>query len=72
MKIVNEDTDIKEKIFEYIKNRSDINETTAIRHIHRRFNIVEEEIEVIINRLHDENKIEKIYDEEYQESRFKI
>ncbi len=62
--------DTKEKIFEYIKNRSEINETTAIRHIHRRFDMVEEEIEKILNELVDENKIRKIYDEEYQENRF--
>lgn len=68
---MNKHNDIKEKIFEYIKNRSDINETTAIRHIHRRFDIVEEEIEKITDKLFDEKRIEKTYDEEYQENRFK-
>ncbi|WP_428326986.1 hypothetical protein [Nitrosopumilus sp.] len=69
---MNKGTDIKEKIFEYIKNRSEINETTAIRHIHRRFNMIEEEIEKILEGLFDEKKIKKIYDEEYQENRFEI
>ncbi|QDI88063.1 hypothetical protein Nisw_00215 [Candidatus Nitrosopumilus sp. SW] len=67
---MSKDTDTTERIFEYIKNRSEISETTAIRHIHRRFGIVEEEIEEILDKLFDENKIRKIYDEEYQENRF--
>ncbi|RMW37289.1 MAG: hypothetical protein EA447_06355 [Nitrosopumilus sp.] len=64
--------DVQEKILEFIKNRSGINETTATRHIHRRFGMPEEEVEKIVNELFDENKIKKIYDEEYQEKRFKI
>ncbi len=63
---------IKETILEFIKNRSEINETTATRHIHRRFGIVEEEIDKILDELFEESKIKKIYDEEYQENRFKI
>ncbi len=66
------ETDLKEKILEFIKNRSEINETTATRHIHRRFGMVEEEIEKILNELSEENKIKKIYDEDYQENRFEI
>lgn len=69
---MNEETDLEEKILEFIKNRSEINETTATRHIHRRFGIPEDEIENILNELFKKNKIEKIYDEEYQENRFKI
>ena len=64
--------DVQEKILEFIKNSSGINETTTTRHIHRRFGIPEEEVEKIVNELFDENKIKKIYDEEYQEDRFKI
>lgn len=67
---MNKDTTIKEKIFEYVKNRAEINETTAIRHIHRRFGMVVEEIEKILEELFDEKRIKKIYDEEYQENRF--
>lgn len=63
---------IKGTILEFIKNRSEINETTATRHIHRRFGIVEEEIDKILDELFEESKIKKIYDEEYQENRFKI
>ena len=69
---MNDETDLKEKILEFIKNRSEINETTATRHIHRRFGMVEEDIEKILEELFEENKIKKIYDEEYQENRFKI
>ena len=69
---MNEATDLKEKILEFIKNRSEINETTATRHIHRRFGMVEEEIEKILDELFEENKIKKVYDEEYQENRFEI
>ena len=69
---MNDETDLKEKILEFIKNRSEINETTATRHIHRRFGMVEEEIESILEKLFEENKIKKIYDEDYQENRFKI
>ncbi|MFB5632903.1 MAG: hypothetical protein ACE5Q9_06215 [Nitrosopumilus sp.] len=63
---------VKETILVFIKNRSEINETTATRHIHRRFGMPEEEIDNILNELFEENKIKKIYDEEYQENRFKI
>ena len=70
--IMNETTDVKEKILEFIKNRSEINETTATRHIHRRFSMVEEDIEKILEELFEENMIKKIYDEEYQENRFEI
>ena len=69
---MNDKYDVQEKILEFIKNRSGINETTATRHIHRRFGMPEEEVEKIVNELFDENKIKKIYDEEYQEKRFKI
>ena len=69
---MNEETDLKEKILEFIKNRSEINETTATRHIHRRFGMVEEDIEKILEELFEENKIKKIYDEDYQENRFEI
>ncbi|MEK9682257.1 MAG: hypothetical protein VW081_05160 [Nitrosopumilus sp.] len=69
---MNDETNVKEKILEFIKNRSEINETTATRHIHRRFGIVEEEIEKILEELFDDNKLKKIYDEEYQENRFEI
>ena len=69
---MNNYTEIKEKILEFVKNRSEINETTATRHIHRRFGMVEEEIEKILDELFDENKIKKIYDKEYQENRYKL
>ena len=43
-----------------IKNRSEINETTATRHIHRRFGMPEDEIEKILDELFEENMIKKI------------
>ncbi|KAF6244587.1 MULTISPECIES: hypothetical protein [Nitrosopumilus] len=67
-----ETTDIKETIFDFIKNRAEINETTAIRHIHRRFGISEEEVEKILDEFVIKKKIKKIYDEEYQENRFTV
>lgn len=69
---MNEEADLKERILEFIKNRSEINETTATRHIHRRFGMPEDEIEKIVDELFEKNKIKKIYDKEYQENRFKI
>ena len=69
---MNQNINIKETIFELIKNRSEINETTAIRHIHRRFDIPEDEIEKILEELFTKIKIKKIYDEEYQKNRFTI
>ena len=42
----------KEKIiFEFIKNRTDQNESTASRHIHRRFDIDMEKAEQILTDL---------------------
>ncbi|AFS80902.1 hypothetical protein NKOR_05080 [Candidatus Nitrosopumilus koreensis AR1] len=67
---MNDSVNIKEIIIEFIKNRSEINETTATRHIHRRFDISEEEIEKILEEFVNKNKIKKTYDEEYQENRF--
>ena len=62
--------EIQEKILEFIRNRSEINETTAARHIHRRFDMPEEEIEAILDEMWQKKKLVKSYDEHYREIRF--
>lgn len=57
-------------ILEFVKNRALQNETTASRHIHRRFDIPIERAEEILAKLDEKNIINRIYDEEYQENRF--
>ena len=59
-------------ILEFIKNRTKQEESTASRHIHRRFDIPIEEIEKILSNLENKQIIKKFYDEEYQEYRFKF
>lgn len=62
--------DIEEIILEFIKNRAKQNETTASRHIHRRFDISMENADKILEKLLAKNTIKEIYDEEYQEDRY--
>ena len=62
--------DIEEIILEFIKNRVKQNETTASRHIHRRFDISMENADKILEKLLAKNTIKEIYDEEYQEDRY--
>ena len=64
------DVDIKKIILEFIKNRTKLNESTASRHIHRRFDIPMDKAEEILKELSNEKIIEEIYDKEYQEIRF--
>ena len=64
------DVDIKKIILEFIKNRTELNESTASRHIHRRFDIPMDKAEEILKELSNEKIIEEIYDKEYQENRF--
>ena len=59
-------------ILEFIKNRTKDNESTASRHIHRRFDIPMEKADQILSKLADEKIIEEFYDEEYQENRYSI
>ena len=64
------DIDIKKIILEFIKNRTKLNESTASRHIHRRFDIPMDNAEEILKELSNEKIIEEMYDKEYQEIRF--
>jgi len=65
-----DDSKLQETIFEFIKNRTNQNETTALRHIHRRFDIPMEQADGILAILAEKNRIEKIYDKEYDELRY--
>ena len=69
---VSESIDIKKIIFEFIKNRAMQNESTASRHIHRRFDIPMEQAEETLMELSKKNIIEQFYDNEYQENRYVI
>ena len=63
---------MEKSIFEYIKNRSVENESTASRHIHRRFGISMEDAEKLLVTFAEKNLIKQFYDDEYQENRYKI
>ena len=68
---MSDDAAILEKtILEFIKNRTAQNESTASRHIHRRFDISMEQAEQILIILSEKNLIEEFYDKEYQENRY--
>lgn len=58
------------KILEFIINRQQNNESTALRHIHRRFDLDYDESEKIISEFLRDNLIYKFYDDEYEEYRF--
>lgn len=60
------------QILEFIRNRAKQNESTASRHIHRRFDIPTEKVEEILSKLKEKSIIDEIYDEEYQENRFTL
>jgi hypothetical protein len=59
-------------IFEFVKNRTMETESITSRHIHRRFDIEMTQAEEILINLSDQKLIEKFYDEEYQEDRYKL
>jgi hypothetical protein len=66
----NADSELEKIIVEFIKNRTEQNESTASRHIHRRFDISMEESEQILIDLSKKERIEEFYDKEYQENRY--
>ena len=73
MNEINTNTEKQEKIiFEFIKNRTDQNESTTSRHIHRRFDIDMEQAEQILTDLSEKKLIEEFYDKEYQENRYTL
>ena len=57
-------------IFEFIKNRTNQKESTASRHIHRRFDIPMEQAEQILIELAEKSMIKEFYDKEYEEVRY--
>lgn len=59
-------------IFEFVKNRTMEIESTTPRHIHRRFDIDMVQAEQILINLSEKKLIEKFYDDEYQENRYKL
>ena len=61
---------LQEIIFEFIKNRTNQKESTASRHIHRRFDIPMEQAEQILIELAEKSMIKEFYDKEYEEVRY--
>jgi hypothetical protein len=59
-------------ILVFIKNRKSQNESTAARHIHRRFDISMNDSENILEKLTEIKVIEKYYDNDYQENRYRV
>ena len=70
--MTNEKEILEKTIFEFIKNRDTQNESTASRHIHRRFDIPIEQAEQFLITLSEKNLVEEFYDNEYQENRYTI
>ena len=64
--------DLENIIAEFLKNRAKQGESTATRHIHRRFDIPIDKAEEIMASLLEKKLVEKFYDKEYQESRYRI
>lgn len=61
---------LRTKILEFITNRYHEGESTALRHIHRRFDLDYAESEKIVSDLLNTDLIYKFYDDEYEEYRF--
>ncbi len=59
-------------IFEFVKNRSNQNESTTSRHVHRRFDISMEDAEQFLVKLLEKNLTQEFYDNEYQENRYTL
>ena len=59
-------------IVEFLKNRAKQGESTAPRHIHRRFDIPIDKAEEIMASLSEKKLVEGFYDKEYQEKRYRI
>lgn len=59
-------------ILAFMKNRKSQNESTAARHIHRRFDISMNDSENILEKLTEIKVIEKYYDNDYQENRYRV
>lgn len=72
---MNENTDsekLEKTILEFIKNRTKQNESTAPRHIHRRFDILMEKADQFLSNLSEKKIIKRFYDNEYPENRYTV
>ena len=67
-----EESILESTVMTFIKNRSEQNESTASRHIHRRFDIPMDTADRILAKLAEKKMIVEFYDTEYQESRYSI
>ena len=63
---------VEKIILEFIKNRANEQESTASRHIHRRFDIDMSKANQVLTHLARKRLIEEFYDEEYQENRYTL
>lgn len=64
------DENIEKQILEFVQNRQKIDESTAPRHIHIRFDLEMSQAENVLETLTQKNKILKFYDKDYQENRY--
>ena len=68
----NSESELEKIILQFIKNRIEQNESTASRHIHRRFDITMEKAEKILGTLSEKKIVKEFFDEEYQEKRYTV
>jgi hypothetical protein len=64
------DENIENQILKFVQNRYKIDEATAPRHIHIRFDLDISQVENLLETLSEKNKISKFYDKDYQENRY--
>ena len=62
--------ELEAQVLEFVDNRQQKGESTASRHIHIRFGIDIENAGQILDKLAENGKISKKYDEQYQEYRY--
>jgi alpha-D-ribose 1-methylphosphonate 5-triphosphate diphosphatase PhnM len=62
--------EIESQVLEFVESRHKKGETTASRHVHIRFDTEIENAEQILQKLAQNGKISKKYDEQYQEDRY--
>ncbi|MFZ9006491.1 MAG: hypothetical protein ACO293_06900 [Nitrosopumilaceae archaeon] len=62
--------EIESQVLEFVGSRHKKGDTTASRHVHIRFDIDIESAEQILDKLAQNEKISKKYDEQYQEDRY--
>ena len=65
-----EESLLEKTIMTFIRNRASQDESTASRHIHRRFDVSMDMADKILARLVEKKMILEFYDKEYQERRY--